>query len=102
AERAVHGACGVDPSDESLATLESVERDRAHPRHDAEADHDVERVGYLDAHLTTGRAARAHQIGHDIHRATGHAPVEDSPEQLLRLATVHPVIGRTRISLVGR
>ena len=58
----------------------SSQRRRAHPGHDPHLDHDIRRVGELDAELGDRRAERAHRERHHVHGAAAHRPGEQLRE----------------------
>jgi hypothetical protein len=73
---------------------ELVPRDLPHAGHDAHAQDDVDRVGELDADLGQRRAGRAHQVGHDVHRAALHRAAAEAVKLFVHRGGRHPVIGR--------
>ena len=88
-EHAVQAAWLKSPS-----VAELVPRDLAHARHDAHAQHDVDRVGHLDADLGQRRAGRPHEVGHDVHRAALHRAAAEAVKFLVHRGGRHPVVGR--------
>ena len=98
-ERVAHGVHGRD----EVATLANLLECRGtHARHDLHVDHDVRRVGELNAELRDVRAERAHGEGDDVHRATAHGSGEEAPEDALHLDGIHPVVGGPGIGFVLR
>ena len=84
---------GVDGRDEVAVLTDQVKSRRAHARHDPHVDHDVGRVGDLDAELRDRAAERAHAERHDVHRAAAHRAVEEGAQRLAHLVGGHPVVG---------
>jgi hypothetical protein len=78
------------------------EHRRAHARHDAHVEHDVDAVGELDADLAEGGVERPHAVRHDVHRAALHRAVEELAELCVRLAGRHPVVGRAGLLFCWR
>ena len=58
------------------------------------AEHDVDRIGQLHAHLGQRRAGQAHEVRHDVHGAALHGAAAQAVELLVHLGGLHPVIGR--------
>ena len=92
---------GMQAGNEIRALAESIERLATHARHDAHADRDVGRVGQLHAGLRKRGADRPHGKRHHIHRAAAHAALEQRPQRAFHVRGIAPVVGRTRIVLVG-
>ena len=59
-----------------VCAAEPLDRDLAHPRHDAHAEHDVDRVGDFEADLGQRRIRRPHDVGNDEHGAPAHRAFE--------------------------
>ena len=98
-ERVADGVQGAHPR---LAGLDEAVDRVAHAGHDAHRQHDVGRVGDLDAELRDRAAERPHRERHDVHRAALHRAVEHVRELLAHLARVAPVVRGARVLLVGR
>ena len=98
-ERVAHR---VDRAHPGLAGLDEAVDRLPHAGHDAHGEHDVGRVGDLDAELRDRAAERAHRERHDVHRAALHRAVEDVEELGAHLARVAPVVRRAGVLLVGR
>ena len=75
--------------------------DFAHTGHDSHADGDVDGVGNLHADAGQGRANGAHDEGNDIHRAAGHAAIEEAAELGIGGLGFHPIVGGSGPVLAG-
>ena len=73
---------------------ELIERDLAHARHDPHVQHDVDRVGDLEADLGQRRTGRAHEVRHDVHRAPAHRAFEQAVQLRIHLRRLGPVVRR--------
>ena len=83
---------GVHARDEIFAVAQRVEHGLAHAGHDRHVQHDVNRIGQLNAVLGEFRADRAHGIGDHVHGAPGHRAAQDLVDLRLHLVGVHPVV----------
>jgi hypothetical protein len=84
----------------SALARDPFQRSAAHARHDRHVDHDIRAVGDLDTAARVGRVDRPHAIGHDVQRASLHAPLEQPAHPGARLDRVHPVVVRPCVLLV--
>ena len=101
---AAHGieiADGMQTRDEIGGTTDAVESDSAHAGHDAHTGNDVGAVGYFDASFADGGIDRAHDVGHDVHRAAAHGAIEERADFVLRGIGIHPVVGGADVVSVG-
>ncbi len=89
----------VHAGDEVAVGAERVERRLAHPGHDPHRDRDVGGVGQLHADFGDLGAERAHRERHHVHRAAGHAALEEAVQRLPHLGRVAPVVGRAGVLL---
>ena len=87
----------VNTGHEIAIGTEHVEYRRTHASHDLHVDHDVGRVGDLDADLGDVGAERAHAEWNHVHGPAPHATVKQLVECRLHLLGVGPVIGRTGV-----
>ena len=85
---------GVHAEDHIAAVTERLEHLCADARHDRHVQHNIDRVGDLNAVLGKRRADHAHRIGDDVHGAAGHRAAQDLVELGLHLVWVHPVVRR--------
>ena len=92
----------VQRRDEVALGVDELERRRTHPRHDPHVDHDVRRVGDLDAELRDRRSQRAHRERDDVHGAAAHGAGEQSLELGAHLGRVAPVVGRAGVLVADR
>ena len=74
----------------------------AHPRHDAHAQHDVDRVGDFEPDLGQRRIRRSHDVGHDEHRPPAHRAFQHAVQLAVRLGGLRPVVGRAGFFLRRR
>ena len=88
----VQFADGMQALDEAPLALDPRQRGRAHARHDAHVGHHVGAVGDLHAATRQRRIDRPHAVGNDVHRAPGHAAVEQRVDLCVRGGRVHPVV----------
>ena len=96
----LHLGLGVQAADKVVGGVaELVERLLAHAGHDVHVEHDVDRVGQLNAHLGEGGADRAHAVGEDIHGAALHRTVEEGAQLGVHDLRVLPVVGRAGVLL---
>lgn len=93
---------GVDSRHENAVLAHQVQHRLAHAGHDAHRNGDIAAVGDFDAEGAELRAERPHRERHDVHRAPGHAAVEQAVQAGAHLDRIGPVVGRTGVNLVGR
>ena len=95
------GADGVDALDElPVLGVDRIEGVLARASHDEHGEHDVGRIGDLDAEHRLVRLGVAHDEGDDVHGATAHRALEQRVEGFLHLRRSDPVVERTGILLV--
>ncbi len=90
-------ALAVQPAHPLRVVAQGVPHGLADARHDRHVEHDVNRVGQLDAYFGKRRADRAHGIGNDIHGAAPVAAPRDVVQHFVGLLRFHPVVGRAGI-----
>ena len=66
----------------------------AHPRHDAHAQDDIDRIGNFKADLGQRRVRRAHDVGHDEHGAPAHRALQHAVQLAVDRRRLSPVVGR--------
>ena len=93
---------GVDAAIEARRISEAVERDLPDAGHDPHVEHDVDRVGDLDADHGEGRVGLAHEVGDHVHGAALHRTIGDLAELSVRLFGRHPVVRVARTLFGGR
>ncbi len=85
----------VQARDDALFPLVDLGQSRqADAGHDPHVDHDVRRVGQLDADLRHRRADRPHAERQDVHRPPAHRPAEQLLELAAHPVRLDPVVGR--------
>jgi len=89
----------VHAGNEFAVFAENVEHLGRNARHYAHIHYYIRGVGYFDANLGDWSAYRAHAEGNDVHRAPFHAAAEKFIEFFLHFGGIHPVVGRTCVSL---
>ena len=82
---AVHGAHEL-----AVVLLDRGEHVRRDARHDDHVDHDVGRVGELDAVLGQRRSERSHRERDHVHRATSHAAGHARVQLLGKIGQAQP------------
>ena len=83
---------GVHAEDHIAAVAERLEHLCADARHDRHVQHDIDRVGDLDAVLGKRGADHAHRVGDDVHRAASHGAAQNLVQLGLHLVRIHPVV----------
>ena len=68
--------------------------DVAHARHDAHAEHDVDRVGNFEADFGQRRIRRTHDVGNDEHRPPLHRALQHAVEFCVSLGGLGPIVRR--------
>ena len=92
-ERCAHR---VQAGDHVFFALVDLGKDRsADAGHDAHVDHDVGRVGKLDADLRHGGSDGAHREGEHVHGAAAHGATKKLLELPAHDERIFPVVGRT-------
>ena len=91
----------MQPAVEMFAVLQLGVGDIAHARHDAHAERDVNGVGEFDSHFRHWRTRRAHQVGHDVHRAAAHPAGTQGAQLVIHLGRMRPVVRRSRFFAAG-
>jgi hypothetical protein len=71
-------ADGVHAGHELAVAAQHVVHGLAHARHDAHVDGHIRRIGQFDADVGDRRTQRTHRERHHVHRAAGHAAVEQA------------------------
>ena len=81
---------------------EPFDRDRPHARHDAHAEHDINRIGDFKSDLGQRRIGRAHDVGNDEHGAAAHRAFEQIRAVSNRSLPARPIVRRTGFFLRRR
>ena len=82
-----------------MSVAERLKNLGADSGHDSHVDHDIRRIGQLDANVRNRRADRSHAERNDIHRATLHTAFEVAHENSLHVFGVVPVVVRAGVFL---
>ena len=82
---------GVQALDK-IAVAERVEHRVPDAGHNVHVQHNVDRIGQLNAYFGERRADRAHGIGDDIHGAPLHGAVKQPVHHRIGLLRIHPVV----------
>ena len=88
----IHRRAGMQALDEVAVGAHRVEHGGAHAGHDQHVEHDVDRVGQLNAVLGERAADNAHRVGDDVHRLAGVGVAEERGELVVALLRGHPVV----------
>lgn len=84
-------ANGVEAADESILLLDVIKDLWRHTSHDTHAEHNVLRIGNLNAVLGQGRSDWAHGKGDDVQGTVVHATRKAIPEGLIKVLRGDPL-----------
>ena len=93
----MHIEHAMQPAIEMLAVLEFFVGDVTHARHDAHAQHHVNRIRQFNPHLRERRSRWPHQIRHHIHRSPAHRSRAQRPQPVIHLRGRRPIVCRPRL-----
>ena len=73
---------------------ESLDRDRAHARHDSHAEHDVNRISDFKTDFGKRRITRSHDVGNDEHGPSAHRTFQKPMKFCISFPRLRPIISR--------
>ena len=82
---------------EAVAFTQLLVRDLSHPRHDAHAEHDINRIGQFDSYFGKARSRRAHQVRDDVHCTAAHRLSRIAVQLSIHLVRSGPIVCWTNL-----